>query len=96
MKEVWTLLYRGNQQKQHNAKKKTDNRTVEINMDDKLYIQTYVIISEIKLNCLSTKRHDYGTTQLFQVLDEKQLEYIFKLAEESIKVPVWKYSENVI
>ena len=30
----------------------------------------------------------------FQVLYENQLEYVFKLAEENIKMPVWKYSEK--
>ena len=34
---------------------KTDNRTVEIKMDDKLDIQAYIIIPGIKLKCLSTK-----------------------------------------
>ena len=43
-------------------------------MDDKLDIQANIIISGIKLNFLPTKRNDYGTNQLFQVLDEKQLE----------------------
>ena len=71
-------------------KNKPDNMTVEIKMDDKLDIQTDSIISGIKLRLLSTKRKGYGTNQLVQVLDEKQLEDMFKLAEESLKMPVWK------
>ena len=35
---------------------KTDNRTVEIKMDDKLDIQTYIIISGIKLTLLYIKQ----------------------------------------
>ena len=62
-------------------KTKTDNRTVEIKMDDKLDMQTYIIISGITLKLLSAKKSDYGTNHLFQVLDEKQLEYMFTLAE---------------
>ena len=31
---------------------------------------------------------------VFQVLDETQLEGIFKLAEESLKMPVWKYTDK--
>ena len=27
-------------------------------------------------------------------MDGKQLEYIFKIAEESLKMPVWKYSDK--
>ena len=56
-------------------KTKSDNRTVEIKMDDKLDIQTYIIISGIKLSSLLATS-DYGTNQLSQVLGEKQLEYI--------------------
>ena len=44
-------------------------------MDDKLDIQTYIIISGIKLSSLLATS-DYGTNQLSQVLGEKQLEYI--------------------
>ena len=76
-------------------KHKSDNRTVEIKMDDKFDIQTdYYFLNQIKF--LSTKRNDYGTGQLLQVLDEKQLGVIFKLAEENLKMPVWKYNEHVI
>ena len=51
-------------------------------------IQTYIIISGITSKLLCTKRHEYGTNQLFQVLGEQQLEEIFKLAEESLKMTV--------
>ena len=88
------LLYRGNQ-KQHNCQTtKSDNRTVEIKMDDKLGIHTDIIISGIKLKLLSTKKHEYGTNQLVQVLDEQQLGYICKLAEENLNMPVWKYNDK--
>ena len=33
---------------------------------------------------------------MFQVLDEKQMNDILKLAEENMEIPVWKYEENVI
>ena len=38
-------------------------------------------MSGIEFKLLSTQDNEYGTNQLFQVLDEKQSEYIFKLAE---------------
>ena len=38
------------------------------------------------------RKNEYGTNQLFQVLDGKQLEYMFRLAEESLKMTVWKHS----
>ena len=72
---------------------KSDNRVVEIKMDDKLDIQANTIISRIKLKSLSTEK-DYGTNQLFQALDEKQLGYILKLAEENLKMPVWRYNDK--
>ena len=31
---------------------------------------------------------------MFQVLDEKQMNDIFKLAEENMKNPVWKYEDK--
>ena len=68
--------------------------TVEIKTGDKLDIQAYIIIYVIKLKLLSTKRNEYGTNQLLQVLDEKQLEDIFKLAEESLKMPIWRCNEK--
>ena len=52
-------------------KNKTDNRTAEIKMDNKLNIQKDIIISGIKLKFLSTK-NEYCTNQLFEILDEKQ------------------------
>ena len=55
-------------------KNKTDNKTVEIKMDT-LDIQTNIIIPGIKLKSLATKKNEYGTNQLFQVLGEKQLRY---------------------
>ena len=75
-------------------KTKSDNRTVEIKMGDKLDIQTYMIMSGIKLKMLYAKNNDYGTNQLSQILDENQLEHICKLAEESLKMPVWKCNEK--
>ena len=71
---------------------KTENKTVEIKMDT-LDLQTNIIIPGIKLIWLSNK-NEYGTSQLFQKLDEKQLEYIFKLAEGNLKMPVWKYNDK--
>ena len=74
-------------------KTKSENQTLEIEMDT-IDIQTDTIISGIKLKSLCTKRNEYGTKQLFQVLDEKQLEDILKLAEENLKMPVWKYNDK--
>ena len=74
-------------------KTKSDNRTVEIKMGDKLDRQAYIIISGIKLKSLPTKKMT-GTNQLFQVLGETQLENIFQLAEESLKMPAWKYNDE--
>ena len=31
---------------------------------------------------------------MFQVLDEKQMNDILKLAEENMKIPVWKYEDK--
>ena len=31
---------------------------------------------------------------MFQGLDEKQMNDIFKLAEENMKIPVWKYEDK--
>ena len=33
---------------------------------------------------------------MFQVLDEQQMNDIYKLAEENMKITIWKYEENVI
>ena len=64
--------------------------TIELNMD----IETNIVIHGIKLKYLSEKKNEYGTNHMFQVLDERQLKDIFKLAEENIKMPVWKYNEK--
>ena len=40
------------------------------------------------------ERNEYGVTHNFQVLDEKQFQYIFELAEENLKMPVWKYNDK--
>ena len=61
---------------------------------DALDIQTNIIIPGIKLRFLPTKKNEYGTSELFQVLDEKQLQAISKLAEENLKMPVWKYNDE--
>ena len=60
---------------------KAENKTVEIKMDN-IDIQTNIIIPGIEFKFLSTKQNEYGTSQLVQVLDEQQFQYIFKLAEE--------------
>ena len=75
-------------------KNKTDNRTVENKMDDKLDIQTNNIISGIKQELLCTERNEYSTSHLFKYLMKSNLKIFFKeLAEESLKMPVWKYNE---
>ena len=71
---------------------KTEHNTVEIRMDT-LDIQTNIFIPEIKLQLLSTK-NAYGTFQRFQVLGEKHLQNICKLAEENVKMPIWKYNDK--
>ena len=51
--------------------------TIELNMD----IETNVVISGIKLKCISEKKDEYGTNHMFQVLGERHLKDMFKLAE---------------
>ena len=41
---------------------------------------------------VSENKNEHGVTHNFQVLDERQLKYILKLAEENIKMPVRKYN----
>ena len=50
---------------------KTENKTVEINID--MDINTYIVIPGIKFKFSSTTKK-YGTSQLLQVLDEKQFQ----------------------
>ena len=85
----------GQSKKQHDAKKQIGQQTVEIKMDDELNIQTDYYFWN-KLESLFTKRNHYGTNQLFQVLGEKQLEDIFKLAGEDLKMPAWIYNGKVL
>ena len=54
-------------------------------------IETGVLITGIKIKYLSKKQNADGENHMFQVLDEKQMNDIFKLAEENMKIPVWKY-----
>ena len=35
-------------------------------------------------------------SQLFQVLGGKQLQSIFELAEQNLKMPIWKYNERML
>ena len=69
--------------KANNMKKYTD-----------LKIETGVLITGSKLKYLSNKQNAYGENHMFQVLDEKQMNDIFKLAEENMKIPVWKYEDK--
>ena len=57
-----------------------NNRTIELKIGS-IDIQANIIISGIKFELLTAKKSDYGENNLFQVLGEKQLEHIFKLAE---------------
>lgn len=66
--------------------------TVKANTDMK--IQTGILITGIKLKYLSKKQNAYGENHMFQVLDEKQMNDITKLAEENMKIPVWKYEDK--
>ena len=61
---------------------------------DKVDIQPDIIIYGIKLKTLSTKKNDYSENNMFQILDEKQLQYIYELAEGDLKMTVWKYNDN--
>ena len=65
---------------------------MKTNTDMKL--QTGILITGIKLKYLSKKQNAYGENHMFQVLDEKQMNDIFKLAEENMKIPVWKYEDK--
>ena len=53
-------------------------------MDDNFDIQTNIIISGIRSKPLSTKTRYFSIVQLFQVLDEKQLQDVLKLVEENV------------
>ena len=68
----------------------------DMKQDTYMKIETGVLITGIKLKNLSKKQNAYGENHMFQVLGEKQMNDIFKLAEENMKIPVWKYEENVI
>ena len=61
---------------------------------DNIGIQTSIIIPGIKLKLSYTKTNEYGYNQFVQVLDENRLQYMFKLAEENMKMPVWKYNDK--
>ena len=52
------------------------SQTVEIKTD--MDIKPNIIVSGIELKFLSTTKYDYGENILFQILDEKQLQYILK------------------
>ena len=69
-------------------KRKTGNKTVAINID--MDIKTNVLISGISLKSYLL-RNNYGESNLSQVVDERQLQDIFKFAEENHKMPFWKY-----
>ena len=62
--------------------------------DTNMKIETGMLITGIKLKCLSKKQNAYGENHMLQVLDEKQMNDIFKLAEENMKIPVWKYEDK--
>ena len=53
--------------------------------DKGMKIETGVLITGIKLKYLSKKQNAYGENHMFQVLDEKQMNDIFKLASENLK-----------
>ena len=68
-------------------KRKTGNKTVAIHID--MGINTNILISGMSLKSYLL-RNNYGEN-LFQVVDERQLQDIFKFAEENHKMPFWKY-----
>ena len=49
-------------------------------------------MSGIKLKCLWGKKNEYGINHNFQTVGERQLNNIFKLAEENMKMPIWRYN----
>ena len=69
------------------------SKSVDIKINQ-LDVQTDIVIPGIKLKFLSAKKNDYGENNLFQVFGEKQLQYIFELAEENLKIPVWRYNDK--
>ena len=79
-------------------------------MNSNIYKPNYVkdkklpeltIDMDIKTDCFSgiklsfcIDKNGYGTSQLVQVLDERQLKEIINLAETNMKIPIWKYNER--
>ena len=80
--------YIGAIKQQHDAKIQNGG-----NQNNQLDIQTNMI-SGIKLKLLRAKKNEYGEHNLFQVLDEKQLHDIYKLAEECLKIQIWNYNDK--
>ena len=35
-----------------------------------------------------------ANNDMFHVLDERQLKHVFKIADEHLKMPVWKYNDK--
>ena len=66
---------------------------MEIKID--MGIKTIFVISGFELKS-SFAKHEYGTSQPFQVLDEKQFQDIFKLAEETLKCQFGNIVTNII
>ena len=53
----------------------------ELNIELNIDIKSNSVISGIKLTYSSEKKQQYGVNHLFQVVDGRQLKYMFKFAE---------------
>ena len=65
-------------------------------MDDKLNIQTTIIISGIKLRLLSTKRNEYGPNQFFNYCMNSNLNICLNSPKQILKCQFGNISINVI
>ena len=85
------LLYRGNQ-KQHDAKKQRNTKRWKSEWTP--------LISKLILLFLETKyksyllKSEYGTNQLFKYWMDNNFNIFFRLAEENLKMPVWRYNDK--
>ena len=77
-------------------KNKTDNRTVEIKMDDKLDIQTDIIISGIKSKFLFTKRMSTERNNFFKYLMKSNLDMFLNSPDKILKCQFGNTMKNVI
>ena len=70
-----------------NKKKIPKQQPTEIEMADK----DTMVITGIKMKCLSLKENEYGHNHFFNVLDITPLQQLIEL-RKSLKMPIWDYN----